>query len=146
MSKIYGLAALRIGWSYASQEVTDNLNRLRQPFNISTMAQKGALAALDDQSLVQKNIEHNNKWQAYLIDQFSNLGLHSLPSAGNFITVGFPKNKTNNATAAMLFLHKQKIIPRTTADYDMPDFMRITVGTKNENLTLIEALKEFLKS
>ena len=144
MSKIYGLAALRIGWAYASQDVADNLNRLRQPFNMSTLAQKAALAALNDQGFVSRNVEHNQEWQSYLVEQLDNLGLGSLPSAGNFITVQFPTDQNHNAAKAMTFLHDRRIIPRTTTDYGMPDFMRITVGLEEENIALVGALKKFL--
>ena len=146
MSKIYGLAALRVGWAYASQEVANNLNRLRQPFNMGTMAQKAALAALGDQEFVLRNVKHNQEWQSYLVKQLNNLGLNILPSAGNFITVRFPNDKKHNASKAMAFLHKRKIIPRTTADYGMPDFLRITVGLEEENIALVSALKVFLES
>ena len=146
MSKIYGLAALRVGWAYASQEVADNLNRLRQPFNMGTMSQKAALAALGDQEFVLRNIKHNQEWQSYLVKELNNLSLNILPSAGNFITVRFPSDKKHSASKAIAFLHKRKIIPRTTADYGMPDFMRITVGLEKENIALVSALKEFLES
>ena len=143
MSKIYGLAALRIGWAFASKDVSDNLNRLRQPFNVNSLAQQAALAALEDQTLVKKNVDHNNKWQPFLIDQFNILGLKCLPSAGNFLTVRFPSKAKYNADKALKFLYNRKIIARTTADYDMPEFLRITIGSEQENLFLIETLKDF---
>ena len=75
MSKIYGLAALRVGWAYTSQEIADNLNRLRQPFNMGTIAQMAALAALEDQEFVLRNVKHNQEWQSYLVKQLKDLGL-----------------------------------------------------------------------
>ena len=146
MSKIYAIAALRVGWAYASQEITDNLNRLRQPFNINTLAQKAALAALLDQEFVERNIKHNQEWLPYLVEEFDKLGLKSLPSVGNFITVRFPDNQKHNAEKALAFLHDHKIIPRTTVDYGMPEFLRITVGQEKDNIALINVLKEFLGS
>jgi len=146
MSKIYAIAALRVGWAYASQEIADNLNRLRQPFNMNSLAQIAALAALHDQDLVERNINHNKEWLPYLVEQFDKLGLKSLPSVGNFITVQFPDFQNHNAEKALAFLHDCKIIPRTTADYGMPEFLRITVGQEKDNIALINALKEFLGS
>ena len=144
MSKIYGLASLRVGWAYVSQEVADNLNRLRQPFNLGTMAQKAALAALGDQEFVLRNVKHNQEWQSYLVKELNYLGLNILPSAGNFITVRFPNNQKHTAAKAIAFLHDRKIIPRTTTDYGMPDFLRITVGLEEENMALVSALNAFL--
>ncbi|MEE2746253.1 MAG: histidinol-phosphate transaminase [Pseudomonadota bacterium] len=145
MSKVYALAALRVGWAYASQDVSDNLNRLRQPFNINGIAQPAAIAALKDQSFVSRNVDHNDKWQPFLSSQLGSLGLESLPSAGNFLTVRFPENEEHNATSALRFLYTKKIIARTTADYEMPNFMRITIGSEQENLLLLDALTNFLR-
>ena len=146
MSKIYAIAALRVGWAYASQEIADNLNRLRQPFNMNSLAQKAAIAALTDQEFVKRNIKHNKEWLPYLVEQFEELGLKSLPSVGNFITVRFPDNEKHNAEKALVYLHDRKIVPRTAADYGMPEFLRITVGQEKDNIALIDTLKKFFLS
>ena len=144
LSKIYALAALRIGWAYGPQNIIDNLNRLRQPFNINTIAQKAGVAALKDQKFVQSNIKHNKKWKPFLIGKFKELGLNPLPSVANFITVEFPQDSKYNAKLALDFLHSKKIIPRTASDYGMENFIRISVGTEKENLFLADSLKEFM--
>ena len=144
LSKIYALAALRIGWAYGPQDIIDNLNRLRQPFNINTIAQKAGVAALKDQKFVQSNIEHNKEWKPKLIEKFRQVGLNPLPSVANFITLEFPQDSTHNAELALDFLHSKKIIPRTASDYGMENFIRISVGTEKENLFLVDSLKEFM--
>ena len=113
---------------------------------MGTMAQKAALAALEDQEFVLRNVKHNQEWQSYLAKELNYLGLNILPSAGNFITVRFPNNQRHTAARAMSFLHDRKIIPRTTTDYGMPEFLRITVGLEEENLALIKALQVFFAS
>ena len=144
LSKIYALAALRIGWAYGPQNIIDNLNRLRQPFNINTIAQKAGVVALKDQKFVQSNIQHNKKWKPLLIEKFREIGLTPLPSVANFITLEFPQDSNHNAGLALDFLHSKKIIPRTASDYGMENFLRISVGTEKENLILVDSLKEFM--
>ncbi len=142
-SKIYGLAALRLGWMYAPEEIAENLHRLRLPFTINGMAQVGGIAALEDTPHTEMVLNHTHTWLPKLSDGLNGLGLEPLPSVGNFVTVRFP-DPEKSAAAAQEFLHSREIIPRTAADYGMPDFLRITVGLEEENLALLDALEEFL--
>src|SRR3954468_19610907 len=90
-SKIYGLAALRIGWCYGPAHVCDALNRIRGPFNVNAAAIEAGVAAMDDVAHLEKSIAHNTKWLAWLIEEITKLGLDVVPSVGNFALIRFPK-------------------------------------------------------
>ena len=125
-SKIYGLAALRVGWAYAPLEIVEVLNNLRGVFTVSTAAQLCAVAALHDEAHLQKSRTHNNAARASLSAQLAALGFNVLPSATNFVCVQFTDSAA--AAAADLLLRQYGLIPRTLNEYDMPDCLRITVG------------------
>ena len=142
-SKVYGLAALRLGWVYAPAEIAENLNRVRLPFTINGMAQAAGVAALEDTYHTDMVLAHTHDWLPRLSGSLAGLGLEPLPSVGNFVTVRFP-NPKKSAELAQAYLQSHNIIPRTTADYGMPEFLRITVGLDEENQALISALENFL--
>ena len=144
-SKVYGLAALRLGWVYAPEEIAENLNRVRLPFTINGMAQAAGVAALEDSNHTNMVLSHTHDWLPKLSGGLAGLGLEPLPSVGNFVTVRFP-NPKKSANMAQEFLHSRHIIPRTTADYGMPEFLRITIGLEEENQALLSAMEEFLNS
>lgn len=139
-SKMYGLAGLRIGYAVSNPEIADLLNRVRQPFNANLIAQAAALAALDDFSHVQRSIELNTRGLSQLSAGFKQLGLVSIPSIGNFITVDI------NRDAAPVYdsLLKEGVIVRPVANYNMPRHLRITVGTEEQNTRVLAALKKVL--
>ena len=143
-SKVYGLAALRLGWVYAPEEIADNLNRVRLPFTINGMAQAAGVAALEDTEYTNMVLTHTHDWLPRLSESLASLGLEPLPSVGNFVTVRFP-NPKKSAAMAQAYLQSQSIIPRTAADYGLPDFLRISIGLEEENQALIAALEEFLE-
>ena len=144
-SKVYGLAALRLGWVYAPEEIAENLNRVRLPFTINGMAQAAGVAALEDTNHTDMVLSHTHSWLPKLSDKLNGLGLEPLPSVGNFVTVRFP-NPKKSAKMAQSYLESHNIIPRTAADYGMPEFLRISVGLEEENLALISTLEDFLNS
>ncbi len=139
-SKSYGLASLRVGYGLAHADVTDLLNRVRQPFNVNSMALAAARAALDDQAFIQRSVEMNRKGLAQLGGAFDQMGLSYIPSVGNFITVdvGRPAAEVDQA------LLRAGCITRPVANYGLPNHLRITVGTEAENLRVLNALKEAL--
>jgi len=139
-SKIYALAGLRIGYSLCSPEIADLLNRVRQPFNTNLLAQAAALASLDDDVHIKNSVALNNKGKAYLQDAFTNLGLEYLPTMGNFISV----NLRRDGQAVYDALLKKGVIVRPVGNYNMPDFLRITIGTEAQNQRFIKALIEVL--
>ncbi|MCB1760647.1 MAG: histidinol-phosphate transaminase [Gammaproteobacteria bacterium] len=139
-SKVYGLASLRIGYALSHPAVADLLNRVRQPFNVNSLALAGALAALDDQAFVERSVEANRKGMAQLTAGFEQLGLGYIPSVGNFITVDFARP----AAAIDQALLREGCITRPIAAYGLPNHLRITVGRADENARLLAALARVL--
>ncbi len=143
-SKIYGLAALRVGWCYAAPAVCDVLHRTRGPFNVNAAAQAAALAALDDVGHIDRARAHNDIWLPWFAEQVQQLGLTVLPSIGNFVLVGFPSEDGRNAEAAEAHLKADGVIPRPVAGYGLPDFLRITVGLEDEMRAVVASLRTFV--
>ncbi|HUL10098.1 MAG TPA: histidinol-phosphate transaminase [Candidatus Acidoferrum sp.] len=142
-SKIYGLAALRLGWAYGSPAVIDVLNRLRGPFNTNAPAQAAGLAALADRAHVAAAKAHNDRWLPWFSKRVAAAGFTPLPSAGNFVLVRFPAGPETNADAACAFLHARGIIPRKMGPYGLGDCLRITVGRGDEMEIVAAALDAF---
>ena len=142
-SKIYGLAALRIGWAYASQEVIGLLNRIRLPFNINTIAQHAAVAALQDREFIANAVRHNNKWKPFLENELKKNQIEIVPGVGNFVLAKF-KN-IEHANACYAYLENNNIFVRKVAEYGLPDFLRITVGLEKENIFICKIINEFIQ-
>jgi histidinol-phosphate aminotransferase len=142
-SKIYGLAALRLGWAYCPPDVADVLNRLRGPFNTSAPAQAAAVAALADQAHVAAAKAHNDKWLPWFAERVTAAGFTVLPSAGNFVLVRFGATPTTNAAAAAAFLNGRGILPRQMGPYGLGDCLRITIGRADEMPVVADALNAF---
>lgn len=139
-SKIYGLAGFRIGYSVSQPEMAELLNRVRQPFNINMPAQFAAVAALKDEQHVQMSRGKNFVGMRQLESAFETMGLSWIPSAGNFISVGFSKDAMPINDALL----RQGVIVRPVANYGMPTYLRITVGSEQENQRFIDALGQCL--
>jgi len=139
-SKVYALAGLRIGYSISNPEIADILNRVRQPFNTNTLAQSAAIASLDDVEHVAKSVAMNNAGKSFLQNAFSDMALDYLPTMGNFISV----NVKQNGLALYEKLLQQGVIVRPVANYAMPEYLRITIGTQQQNERFVEALKQCL--
>jgi histidinol-phosphate aminotransferase len=142
-SKIYGLAALRVGWAYCPFEVADVLNRVRGPFNVSAPAQAAATAALEDRAHVDASRAHNERWLAYLIDGVRQAGFRCDDSVGNFTLIHFAG--ADEARAADAFLTKRGLILRGLDNYGLPHCLRLTVGREDANRRVVEALGEFAR-
>ncbi|MBS0298037.1 MAG: histidinol-phosphate transaminase [Proteobacteria bacterium] len=140
-SKIYGLAALRVGWGYGAPEVVAAMDRIRLPFNVGRPAQAAAVAALADAGFVERSVAHVRKWLPRMSEAFRGFGLEPAPSATNFVTVGFPKV---GATAAETeaFLASRGLIVRGLTNYGLADHLRVTVGTDFETEALLSAMTE----
>ncbi len=143
-SKIYGLASLRLGWVYCPAHVAEALNRVRGPFNVSGPAIAAGVAALRDHDFVERAIAHNDLWLPWLARELSGLGLKVTPSIGNFLLVHFPEAPAKNAAAAGNFLTSRGIVLRRMEAYGLPGALRMTVGTKDANRTVVAALRDFL--
>lgn len=138
-SKIYGLAGLRVGYAVASPAVADLLNRVRQPFNVNSLALEAACAALDDQDFVNASYAMNRRGMAQLFDGLQTLGLQSIPSSGNFLTFRIPAAAGGAAQVNQQLL-AQGVIVRPIAGYGLPDWLRVTIGQPEENSRFLKAL------
>ena len=145
-SKIYGLAALRLGWAYCPIEVAGVFHRVRGPFNINAAAQAAGLAALQDTKHTQEARAHNDHWLPWIAGECDRLDLKYISSVGNFLTIEFGTDGTHSAAAAQEFLRKKGILPRGIAGYGLAGHLRFTVGLENENRIIIDALEEFLST
>lgn len=145
-SKIYGLAAERIGWGHASPEIIETLNRIRGPFNVTSAGSAGAIAALADQHWIAKARAHNDQWRAWTngqIAQLGNYGVRAIPSAANFILIEFPKDGPVTALAANQYLQEQGFILRHFPGDALGHCLRLTIGTEEENRGAMAALADF---
>jgi histidinol-phosphate aminotransferase len=139
-SKAYGLAGLRVGYSLSSVEIADLLNRVRQPFNNNSLALVAAEAALNDAEHVRATVENNALGMAQLLEGFTELNLTWIPSAGNFVSVDLEQA----GTPIYEKLLRKGVIVRPVDVYEMPTFLRISIGTPSENAKFLTALKEVL--
>jgi len=139
-SKAYGLAGLRVGYGIAQPELTDLLNRVRQPFNCNALAQAAAVAALDDLAFVARSVELNRAGMVQLTRAFDALGLRYLPSHGNFVLV-----EVGDGARIYLGLLRRGVIVRPVANYGLPRWLRVTIGLPEENERFIAALGAVLQ-
>jgi histidinol-phosphate aminotransferase len=143
-SKIYALAALRLGWAYCSAPVADVLNRVRGPFNVSLSAQIAGLAAVQDGDFLARSRAHNEAWLPWLTEKLTGLGLAVAPSAGNFVLVRFPEAPGKTAPEAWDYLAQRGVLIRKMASYGLPHSLRISVGPEEELQEAVRLLTEFL--
>jgi len=139
-SKAYGLAGLRMGYGLSSPQLADILNRVRQPFNNNTLVLAAAEAALADDEHLQKTIALNALGMRQLTDGFKTLGLEWIPSAGNFVLVDL-KQAGQPIYEALL---RKGVIVRPVGNYDLPNHLRISIGTEAENQIFLQALADTL--
>lgn len=144
-SKI-GLGGVRLGWMYGPLHIVDAVNRVRGPFNVSATAIEAGIAAVHDREHIARSVEHNERWLAWLTDEFTKLGLRVTPSVGNFVLIHFPNDGKHSAAAADDYLTARGYILRRVAGYGFPNALRMTVGTEEANRGVVAALAEFLKS
>ncbi len=144
-SKIFGLAALRLGWAYCPLAVADVLNRIRGPFNVPAPAQAAGVAALADRAHTAKAKAHNDRWLPWFAQRMRALGLHPYPSVANFVLVKFPADPKLNAEAALKFLNAHRILPRRVAAYGLPDCLRVTIAEESAVKACADALEAFVK-
>jgi histidinol-phosphate aminotransferase len=138
-SKAYGLAGLRVGYAFADAQVADMMNRVRQPFNVNSVAQAAAVAALQDEDFVRQTNELNRHGMVQITGAFARMGLEYIPSFGNFVSF-----KIADAMAVYRRLLELGVIVRPIANYDMPDWLRVSIGLEKENDKFLSALKQIL--
>ena len=140
-SKIYGLAGLRIGYAIGPKALVDLMHRVRQPFNVNAAAQWAALAALEDSEHVRRSLDVNREGMAYLKREIGRLGLDQVPSQANFILV-----RVGDGGAVFQRLLRRGVIVRPMGAYELPQYIRVTVGTMKENGRFINELKDIIAS
>lgn len=139
-SKIYGLAGLRVGYGFGSEEIIGAMMKVRLPFNVNRIGQIAAAAALGDTDFVNASMENNEKGKAFLYNEFARMNLNYTPSYGNFILVDFKKDAREVFDAAQ----KKGVILRTVYEYGLPTSLRITIGSPAQNERLIQVLEGIL--
>jgi histidinol-phosphate aminotransferase len=144
-SKLHGLAALRVGWGYAPLHVAEAIDRIRLPFNTSIAGQKAAVAALADEDFQARSVAHVERWRPWLVQQIAGLGLEVVPSAANFILIGFPNQPGRTAAEAWDYVAHRGLILRAVGDYGLPDHLRLTIGLEEHNRAVVAALADFLR-
>jgi histidinol-phosphate aminotransferase len=140
-SKIYGLAGLRLGYGIAHPDFVAALEKIRQPFNINSLAQEAGLAALDDTAHVRKTRQNNFRGRTLLETGFSKMGLEYVPSSANFVLV-----RVGRGQEVFEQLQRQGVIVRPMGGYQLPEWIRVSVGTPAENRRCLAALKKVMRA
>ncbi|VAW95407.1 Biosynthetic Aromatic amino acid aminotransferase beta [hydrothermal vent metagenome] len=138
-SKAYGLAGLRVGYAIAGSQITNILNRVRQPFNVNSLALKAAEAALADEVYLNASVQLNHEQMKLMEEGLRALNLSFIPSVGNFICF-----KVANANSCYESLLKKGIIVRPVGNYGMQDYLRVSIGISDENQQFLSALKQVI--
>ena len=145
-SKLHGLATLRVGWAYGPAEMISALDRIRQPFNTSIPGQMAAVEALADKDFQKASLDLLARWRPWLAQQLAGLGLSPVPSATNFVLVGFPTSGPKTAQAAEAYLASRGLIVRGVGGYGLPHHLRMTIGLEAHNRAVVEALADFMQA
>ena len=143
-SKLHGLAGLRIGWAYGPPAIIETLDRVRPLYNVGLPAQAAAAAALGDLEHEEATLAHNDSWSAWLSHELRAIGVRVYPSVCNFILVRIPPDPTMSVPTLSQHLLDHGILVKSLGHYGLPDCMRITIGTEEENHALMDALREVL--
>ena len=145
-SKIYGLAALRLGWMVGPAHIVDAVNRIRGPFNVNAPAIEAGVAAIADDAHVADAVTHNERWLSWVTGEIEALGLQVTPSVGNFILIHFPAEAGRTAKDANAFLTERGLIMRAVGAYGLPNALRMTIGDEEANRLVVTALSEFVRA
>lgn len=139
-SKAHGLAGLRVGYGVSSAEIAELLNRVRQPFNVNSLALAAAAASLEDDDHLARSVEVNRTGMGQLRDGFDAMAIEYIPSVGNFLCFAVPGDAADVYSALL----QEGIIVRPVANYGLPRHLRVTVGLEDENARFLDALKKVL--
>lgn len=145
MSKMHGLAGLRVGWAYGPLSVVRSLNQVRGPFSVGAAAQSAAAAALADEEHEERSFQHNDEWLPRLTAELEQLGLRVYPSVCNFVLARIPNDPSVGVAQVTEHLNRRGILVKSTTGYGLPDCLRISVGREDENRALIAALREVME-
>lgn len=139
-SKIYGLAGLRLGYGIGHPELISAFEKIRQPFNINALIQAGAVAALEDDEHLERTRRNNGEGLRYFSEELEKMKVEFVPSAANFILL-----KTGDGQRVVNELQKRGVITRPMGGYQLPEWIRISIGTEAENQRCMAALREILR-
>ena len=145
-SKLHGLASLRLGWGYASENIIDNLMKVRGPFSVNTAAIMAGVAALEDLEFQKKSVQHNLKWMSWFEKELQSLNLDFQSSITNFLLIKFPSDQKHNAQNAENYLSSKGILVRGMKVYGLSNYLRVSIGTQEENIEFVNELKSFLEN
>ena len=151
-SKVYALAALRIGWAYAPSHIIEVLNKIRGPFNLSTAAINAGAAAIEDHDHVAKSVELNSNEKVELLKAYEEAQIHVHGSAANFLLLDLTNLAKKNSTMQQEmvvglnnYLIKNNIFVRNVSDYGLPCHLRVTIGSKEQNRTVLDKIREYIE-
>ena len=145
-SKLHGLASLRLGWGYCSEDILNSLMKVRGPFSVNIAAIMAGTAAIEDIKFQEKSFQHNKIWMKWLENEIQLLKLDFQPSITNFLLVQFPETADHSAKKAETFLAERGILVRGMEVYGLPNHLRISIGNEMENKILVKELKSFLEN
>ena len=145
-SKLHGLASLRLGWGYASENIIQNLMKVRGPFSVNNAAIMAGVAALEDLEFQKRSVEHNLKWMSWFEKELKSLNLNFKSSITNFLLIKFPSDLKKNAQSAENYLASKGILVRGMKVYGLPNYLRVSIGTQEENIKFLNELKSFLEN
>ena len=151
-SKVYALAALRIGWAYAPSHIIEVLNKIRGPFNLSTAAINAGAAAIEDHDHVTKSVELNSNEKVQLLKAYEEAQIHVHGGAANFLLLDLTNLAKKNSTMQQEmvvglnnYLIKNNIFVRNVSDYGLPCHLRVTIGSKEQNRTVLDKIREYVE-
>jgi histidinol-phosphate aminotransferase len=143
-SKIFGLASLRVGWGYGSKKIIDALNVIKAPFNVSHLAQLAAIESLKDQNFIERSVKHNLYFAKRIKIYLEKFNIFSNSISANFLLLDFEKCKFTAKFVYEQLKRKGIIVRSTTEGYHIKNKLRLTIGSKNENLAFMSAVKKIL--
>ena len=143
-SKIYGLAALRLGWGYFPKDIAETFQRIRPPFNINAFAVAAGMASIADTDFIEKSRRHNTEWREIMTARLNAMGLPTPKAEANFVIPDF--GSVERAAAANEYLKANNVLVRAIAGYGLPTRLRITVGSAEDNETVLALLAAFTAS
>ena len=144
-SKIYGLAALRIGWGYGDKKIIQALNFIKPPFNVNEIAQLCAIEALKDNKFINKSIKHNLYWSKKIKKSLEEFDIHSNKISANFLLLNFNRCKLTAITVEKK-LESKGIILREMNTYGIDNHLRLTIGNGLENKLFLKEIKQIFKN
>jgi len=143
-SKIYGLGGLRLGWGHMPDHVADIMNRIRGPFNVSSVAQVAGVAALQDDDFVKKSVAHNKKCSLEVSSKLEQMGFTVYPSAANFLLVEC--ETAERADGICDYLKNRNIFIRQMGGYGLPTCLRVSIGTEEQMNLALSAISDYINA